>query len=106
MADPVRLQLSRRRGFRLTSPNGLPIVKVDRSTRWGNPFTLDCYSELWSDERRRKAALADFEAELGQGRLRFTSDDVRRELRGKNLACWCPAGALCHADVLLREANR
>lgn len=26
-------------------------------------------------------------------------------LRGKNLACWCPVGSPCHADVLLRIAN-
>jgi hypothetical protein len=29
---------------------------------------------------------------------------IRRELKGKNLACWCPAGP-CHADVLLEIAN-
>lgn len=29
------------------------------------------------------------------------------ELRGKNLACWCPLdGGACHADVLLELANR
>ena len=27
------------------------------------------------------------------------------DLRGKNLACWCPLDAPCHADVLLRLAN-
>lgn len=26
-------------------------------------------------------------------------------LRGKNLACWCPIGSPCHADVLLELAN-
>lgn len=28
------------------------------------------------------------------------------ELRGKNLACWCPLDQPCHADVLLDLANR
>lgn len=28
------------------------------------------------------------------------------ELRGKNLACWCPLNQPCHADVLLKLANR
>lgn len=28
------------------------------------------------------------------------------ELRGKNLACWCPLDQPCHADVLLELANR
>jgi hypothetical protein len=31
--------------------------------------------------------------------------DIQRELRGKNLACWCPLDQPCHADVLLRLAN-
>jgi hypothetical protein len=28
-----------------------------------------------------------------------------RELRGRDLACWCPLDHPCHADVLLRIAN-
>jgi hypothetical protein len=31
--------------------------------------------------------------------------DIMRELRGKNLACWCKPGEPCHADVLLELAN-
>lgn len=27
------------------------------------------------------------------------------ELRGKNLACWCPLDSPCHADILLEIAN-
>jgi hypothetical protein len=30
---------------------------------------------------------------------------IRRELGGKNLACWCPLNQQCHADVLLELAN-
>ncbi len=30
---------------------------------------------------------------------------ARRDLRGKNLCCWCPLDAPCHADVLLEVAN-
>jgi hypothetical protein len=28
-----------------------------------------------------------------------------QELRGKNLACFCPLDQACHADVLLELAN-
>ena len=35
----------------------------------------------------------------------LTVDDVRRELAGHDLACWCPPGQACHADPLLRLAN-
>lgn len=34
-----------------------------------------------------------------------TIESVRRELAGKDLACWCPLGQPCHADVLLEIAN-
>jgi hypothetical protein len=42
---------------------------------------------------------------LGGWRLPFTAEDARRELAGRNLACWCPPGEPCHADVLLEVAN-
>lgn len=36
----------------------------------------------------------------------LTVEDVRAELAGKNLACWCPLDEPCHADVLLEIANQ
>jgi hypothetical protein len=38
-------------------------------------------------------------------RVYTTVEDVRRELAGKDLACWCPLDQPCHADVLLEIAN-
>ena len=32
--------------------------------------------------------------------------EIRAELRGKNLACWCRLDQPCHGDVLLEIANR
>lgn len=32
-------------------------------------------------------------------------DEIRKELRGKKLACWCRLDQPCHADVLLELAN-
>ena len=32
-------------------------------------------------------------------------EDIRRELGGLNLACWCRPGTSCYADVLLELAN-
>jgi hypothetical protein len=41
---PLRLQLLRRKGYSLQAAsraaNGLPAVKVDRSTRRGNPYRV------------------------------------------------------------------
>lgn len=39
----------------------------------------------------------------GHGLL--TVDDVRRELAGRDLCCWCHPGDPCHADILLAVAN-
>lgn len=33
-------------------------------------------------------------------------EEIRAELAGKNLACWCPLDQPCHADVLLEIANK
>jgi hypothetical protein len=30
---------------------------------------------------------------------------IRAELAGKDLACWCPLDKPCHADVLLELSN-
>ncbi|MGH3569237.1 MAG: DUF4326 domain-containing protein [Pseudonocardia sp.] len=30
---------------------------------------------------------------------------ARQELAGADLACWCPPGDPCHADVLIEVAN-
>jgi hypothetical protein len=32
-------------------------------------------------------------------------DEIKTQLRGKNLACWCSLDQPCHADVLLEIAN-
>lgn len=41
---PVRIQLRRTRGWRLQPTslaiNGLDAVKIDRTTKWGNPFVV------------------------------------------------------------------
>ncbi|GAA0705040.1 hypothetical protein GCM10010193_70100 [Kitasatospora atroaurantiaca] len=41
----------------------------------------------------------------GTGLPWLTAEDVSRELAGRDLMCWCPPTAACHADVLLELAN-
>ena len=109
MTAPVRLQLSRRAGFDLQalsqSTNGLPAVNVARPSRWGNPFVIgkdvDSATEAVDAFRDLTAPHPPHIVPLYMGR-----DDIVRDLRGKNLACWCKPGTLCHADVLLELANR
>jgi hypothetical protein len=50
-------------------------------------------------------AVEEFTNALFAGQLAFTVQDVRRELSGKNLVCWCALGTPCHGDVLFRIAN-
>lgn len=119
MIKPVRIQLSRRKGFRLQEHslalNGLHAMKVDRSTRWGNPFRVDPeYDErlsLQEQMRRFDKMLRGLGFWVLAPNARFdgvktTMVDVCQELRGKNLACWCASDQLCHADILLELANK
>ena len=93
---PVRIQSKRTKGFRLP-PN---TVYVGRPTKWGNPHrvlageTTDIAVFAYRDLMIRK--LQDDPIRWGWGLF---------ELKGKNLACYCPLDQPCHADVLLELAN-
>ena len=96
LPTPVRVQYSRTRGWR--KPHGA--VLVSGPTRWRNPFLV---GEDGTSNRER--AVAEFRTALEEGRLDVTIEDVRSQLRGRDLACWCPLDRPCHADVLLEVAN-
>lgn len=93
-----RIQLSRAKGWRMP-PN---TVKVDRSTKWGNPFRGD-----QSEVVARYRSFVKSPNPRGHAELTAFSALVHdmHEIRGKNLACWCKPGTPCHADVLLELAN-
>lgn len=102
-ALPKRIQLRRTKGWR--KPAGA--VVVSRPSKWGNPFRFD--PELLARgvmilRDHVAQVLESYEshvkAEVAAGRLDLS------ELAGKDLCCWCKPGAPCHADVLLRLANR
>jgi hypothetical protein len=99
---PERIQLQRRAGWRMP-PN---TAKVDRSTRWGNPMrTAPGYTsaQAVADYALWINGAAEFRLQRGTGPPSI--EDIRRHLAGKNLACWCPLGQPCHAEVLLELAN-
>jgi hypothetical protein len=107
---PRRVQLSRARDARLP-PNTL---RVDRASKWGNPFRVGVHGN--------RAECVDMFTRLMSGAIIVSAGPDpkiqrdyyemvkrdRRELRGLNLACWCPLfdadgkRVPCHADVLLR----
>lgn len=116
MSDyPFRLQLSRAKGWQMP-PN---TVKVDRSTMWGNPFTVaDCRDTGFrgTDAELAARCVEAFRVWLGpmwRNNWQGAESEAARSkilngiltIRGKNLACWCKPGAPCHADVLLELAN-
>jgi len=72
------------------------VVVVTRPTKWGNPHPLTL---------GREEAVRRYREDLLAGRLQISIDHVRRELRGRDLACYCALDALCHGDVLLEIAN-
>jgi hypothetical protein len=93
---PTRVQFSRARGWHRPAQT----VLVSGPTRWRNPFLIDA-----DGTANRERAVAAFREALLAGRLEITVDDVRRQLKGQNLGCWCPLDRPCHADVLLEIAN-
>ncbi len=111
---PARVQLSRRKGWRMP-PN---TVKVDRSTKWGNPFVkhgdgrpYDRALSVLSFKEfiRKEGCWSPIPLPWPKGKIPrewTTIEDVKRELAGKNLACWCALDQPCHADVLLELANK
>lgn len=126
MSGPKRIQLSRRKGWR--KPEGA--VVVARPSRWGNPFRAkrkggfqwveDTNGDMWgsmicSTDRegtRRKMVQQSvdlFALHIGPfGNYEYDTETLallRSRLRGRDLACWCPADQPCHADVLLELAN-
>lgn len=114
---PVRVQLSRAKGWRMPTNT----VKVDRTTKWGNPFTVAGAREAGykgTDDDLKAYSVESFRAWLTspnwqnywQGpqaeKTRATILECIGDIRGKNLACWCKPGTPCHADVLLELANK
>jgi hypothetical protein len=75
----IRIQRKRSKGWRMPENT----VYVGSPTKWGNPM-----STAWEYKRIVEALKPDVS-----------------ELKGKNLACWCPLDKPCHADVLLELAK-
>ncbi len=103
MPDPVRLRLSRARGFDLQAHsravNGLPAVVVARPGMWGN------FAAVRAGTPTGALAVEAFRRWIAEEASWAWKGRAGIDLRGKNLACWCKPGEPCHADVLLELAN-
>lgn len=88
---PIRIQRKRTKGWRMPENT----VYVGRPTKWGNPYNISIYND------REKCIRL-----YGETMSQMLKQDAVKELRGKNLACFCPLDKPCHADVLLELANK
>ena len=120
MTAPKRIQQRRVAGWR--KPEGA--VAVGRGTRWGNPWVVHehdarCGEDLEHCDKpinasTREAAVRCFRLAvlhpcIGDPDLP-TPFEIRAELAGKDLMCWCPLPEPgqpdhCHAAVLIELAN-
>ncbi len=115
LAHPRRIQLRRTKGWR--KPVGA--IVVSRPSKWGNPFTIRGAIEsefAHTTEQARVLCVEAFAsvlrldrgspwwAESGAATFEWINGHID-ELRGHDLACWCPLDQPCHADVLLELAN-
>ncbi len=125
MVKPVRIQLSRRAGFRLQEVsmalNGLPAKKICRPSDFGNPYRIEppaqhgrwkvfgpgidplmgivCANRIGAQQ----VAVERFKAYLPHDSTLALA--ARRILRGHNLACFCRSDWPCHVDWTLEVAN-
>lgn len=129
---PIRIQRKRTKGWKMPENT----VYVGRPTKWGNPFKLRGDMIYGNAGHRRKILSPwiyiepsdndwfdwrnmewiDIVLKLYENWLRGcdqnnlipppTAKEIKSELRGKNLACFCKDGEKCHADFLLKIANQ
>lgn len=69
-------------------------IYIGRPSKWGNPYVL-------GRDGGRELVIDRFRQYLKKNGL---LDDVKRELEGKHLVCYC-SPLPCHGDVLLEIAN-
>ncbi len=94
---PQRIQRKRTKGWRMPANT----VYVGRPTKWGNPYKVG--DKFMFDIIDRSSAVYPlFESYIYQ---KLKTLDIK-ELQGKNLACWCPLDKPCHADILIKLANK
>ena len=104
---PERIQLKRTKGWKMP-PN---TVKVDRSSKWGNPFVVSKDGTRAQCVEKYRMLLSGY-GSLGErvsfaeqrSYLQYVRNNTRK-LAGKNLACWCALDRPCHGDILLELAD-
>jgi len=97
--NPVRIQRKRSKGWRMPENT----IYVGRGSKWGNDARIGFLDTHLGYILTHEQAVEAFKAFMQ--RHPYLIDDAKKELKGKNLACWCGKDSPCHADVLLKLAN-
>jgi len=92
--EPRRVQRKRTKGWRMPKNT----LYVGRGSAYGNPYPV-------TDSMTAEQAVEMFRQWINDKRQTNTRRLAIKELKGKNLACWCAPDQPCHADVLLEIAN-
>lgn len=98
---PHRVQLSRKKGWRMPENT----VSVARPSIHGNPYKVGAVDETTGRTITPELAVTLYRLLVCQTAFKDIFEPRFAQLRGKNLACWCPLDQPCHADVLLEIAN-
>lgn len=111
---PIRIQLRRTKGWKMP-PNTVCVTRGPGRI-FGNPFTVEAAREAGYHKAVLNGVVVECFANWLRGdRTQWMGQESDAtaalilsnlgELRGKNLACFCPLDQPCHADVLLEIAN-
>lgn len=118
---PERIQRKRTKGWKMP-PNS---VSVTRPGRHANPFrverlggprsergeewiVVDTRTHAWAFPYTFASKAVATQHAIACWRSELTDDrcaEIKRDLEGQNLACFCALDQPCHADVLLEIAN-
>ncbi len=114
---PIRIQRRRTKGWKMPENT----IYVGRPTVYGNPFKVDetykilitediiAWGQALSFVKGDPILIKDNQhaVEMYEKYLRGNPmpEYLLKEIRGKNLACFCALDKPCHADILLKLAN-
>lgn len=117
MKTVKRIQRKRSKGWKMPENT----LYVGRPTKFGNPFTEKDFGRELALILFKDAVNGIFDATkvnddifIRAYKLNFNFYNrfgekpinvIKRELKGKNLACFCGENKPCHADILLQIAN-
>lgn len=79
-------------------------VYVGRPSVWGNPFSIGDKDPAYPDKIMDRDDVVRKYKEMIENHGNNAAAAIKRQLKGKDLVCWC-APLACHADILLKIAN-